>query len=77
MITTSYNPSPLEVELAKVLQSLQKELNSNLESNQIQEISIDTNIDNPDVLLKLIDKDGDKHEVVLKVIQRSDSQVKK
>lgn len=75
MITTSYNPSPLEVELAKVLQSLQKELNTNLESNEIQEISIDTEKDNPDVLLKFIDKDGDKHEVVLKIIQRSDSQV--
>lgn len=77
MITTSYNPSPLEVELAKVLQSLQKELNSNLVSNQIEKIEIDTTIDNPDVLLKLIDTDGDKHEVVLKVIQRSDSQVNK
>ncbi|MCP4521239.1 MAG: hypothetical protein GY827_06060 [Cytophagales bacterium] len=75
MITTSYNPSPLEVELAKVLQSLQTELSSKLDTNTIEDISIDTEKDNPDVVLKLVDSDGDKHEIVLKVIQRSDSQV--
>lgn len=75
MITTSYNPSPLEVELAKVLQTLQEELNGKLSTNSIEDISIDVNQDNPDVLLKFVDADGDKHEVVLKVIQRSDSQV--
>ncbi len=77
MITTSYNPSVLEVKIAQALQMLQDELNEKIDTDTIQDISIDINQDNPNVVLKFIDSDGDKHEVVMKIIQRPDSQVNK
>lgn len=72
MITTSYNPSKLELELGEAIQSLQSEINSRLSDNTVESITIDKNKDNPNLLIKLVDPDGDKHELVLKLIQRSD-----
>ena len=72
MITTSYNPSKLEIEIGEVIKSLQNEINSKLIGNSVEEISIDKNKDNPNLLIKLVDADGDRHEFVLKLIQRSD-----
>ncbi len=72
MITTSYNPSKLELEIGEVIQSLQSEINTRLTDNRVESITIDKNKDNPNILIKLIDADGDKHELVLKLIQRSD-----
>ena len=72
MITTSYNPSKLELEIGEVIQSLQGEINTRLKGNTVESITIDKNKDNPNLLINLVDSDGDKHEVVLKLIQRSD-----
>ena len=72
MITTSYNPSRLELEIGEVIQSLQSEINTRLTDNTVESITIDKNKDNPNILIKLVDGDGDKHELVLKLIQRSD-----
>lgn len=72
MITTSYNPSTLEVKFGEILQDLKSEIDKRLPGNTVEEISIDKEKDNPNVLIKLIDDDGDKHELVLKLIQRSD-----
>ena len=72
MITTSYNPSTLEVQFGEILQGLKNEIDKRLPGNTVQEISIDKEKDNPNVLIKLIDEDGDKHELVVKLIQRSD-----
>ena len=72
MITTSYNPSTLEVKFGEILQELKSEIDKRLPGNRVEEISIDKEKDNPNVLIKLVDDDGDKHELVLKLIQRSD-----
>lgn len=72
MITTSYNPSKLELEIGEVIKSLQSEMNNRLTDNTIKSIEIDKHKDNPNLILKLVDSDGDKHELVLKLIQRSD-----
>lgn len=72
MITTSYNPSTLEVQFGEILQTLKAEIDSRLSGNSVQEIILDNEKDNPNVLIKLIDDDGDKHELVVKLIQRSD-----
>ncbi len=72
MITSSYNPSKLELEIGEVIQSLQSEINDRLKDNTVESITIDKNKDNPNILIKLVDADGDKHELVLKLIQRSD-----
>jgi hypothetical protein len=73
MKTVNYNPSPLEVELAKAIIGLRPQLSKLLSTNEI--IGIDNMIDkdNPMVILKLRDTDGDAHEVVLKIIQRPDT----
>lgn len=75
MITTSYNPSSLEVQFGEILQSLKDEINTRLPGNVVQEILVDKEKDNPNVLIRLMDEDGDKHELVIKLIQRSDLMV--
>lgn len=72
MKTSSYNPSPLEVEFANALYVLQKEIEKNLKDNQV--IHVDTQIkrDNPMVKFSLLDKDGDPHEIVIRIIQIPD-----
>ena len=73
MITSKYNPSIIEVELAKVLKNLHAEISSNMENNTIESVDLNLDKDNPDVILNLKDTDGDKHTVVLKIIQRPDT----
>jgi len=72
MKTTSYNPSPLEVDLAKGLCELQSELEQKLSGNKIQSIENRIEQDNPMVVLHTQDEDGDPHEIVVKIIQRPD-----
>lgn len=72
MKTQSYNPSPLEVELAKSISHLEKELSDLLKDNEILKIDNKIESDNPTVTIHLLDKDGDPHEVVLKIIQKPD-----
>jgi len=72
MKTTSYNPSPLEIEFANALDVLQKELEKNLTGNQIVNVESNVKRDNPMVKFSLLDKDGDPHEVVVRIIQIPD-----
>ncbi|MFD1001263.1 hypothetical protein ACFQ21_18180 [Ohtaekwangia kribbensis] len=72
MKTSSYNPSPIEVDFANALYVLQKEIEKHLQNNQV--IHVETNIrrDNPMVRFSLLDKDGDPHEIVLRIVQVPD-----
>ncbi|MFN7260223.1 MAG: hypothetical protein ACK5TU_10020 [Cyclobacteriaceae bacterium] len=72
MKTDSYNPSPLEVDMANALFIVQKEIEKHLQNNQI--VHVETNIkrDNPMVKFNLLDKDGDPHEIVIRIVQLPD-----
>ena len=72
MKTSSYNPSPLEVDFANALYVLQKELEKNLHDNQIIHVESQIRRDNPMVRFSLLDKDGDPHEIVIRIIQIPD-----
>lgn len=72
MKTTSYNPSPLEVDMANALFILQKEIQKHLQDNEIIEVQPSLKGDNPSVRFNLLDKDGDPHEIVLRIIQIPD-----
>ena len=72
MKTVTYNPSPLEVEFAKVINQLQDKIERNLSENEIIKVENNINKDNPMLKFFLLDKDGDPHEIVLKIIQIPD-----
>ncbi|MBK8291071.1 MAG: hypothetical protein IPK96_09045 [Flammeovirgaceae bacterium] len=72
MKTTSYNPSPLEVDFANALTILQKEIEKHLQNNQITHIEPNMTRDNPMVKFNLLDKDGDPHEIVVRIVQIPD-----
>jgi len=72
MKTTTYNPSPLESEIATVLVKVQKEIEKNLNGQTISHASADLGQDNPSVKLVLVDSDGDPHEVIIKIVQIPD-----
>ncbi len=72
MKTTSYNPSPLEVDFANALVILQKEIQTHLQGNQISNVESNLERDNPTVTFKLVDKDGDPHELVIRIVQIPD-----
>ena len=72
MKTSSYNPSPLEVDLANALLILQKEIQKHLQGNEITHVESHLKRDNPMVKFSLLDKDGDPHEIVVRIIQIPD-----
>ena len=72
MKTSTYNPSPLEVDFANALYILQKDLEKHLQGNQITKVETFLKRDNPMVKFNLVDKDGDPHEIVLRIIQIPD-----
>lgn len=72
MKTSTYNPSPLEVDFANALYILQKDLEKHLQGNEITKVETFLKRDNPMVKFNLVDKDGDPHEIVLRVIQIPD-----
>jgi hypothetical protein len=72
MKTSTYNPSPLEVDLANALYILQKELEKHLQDNEITKVETYLKRDNPMVRFNLVDKDGDPHEIVVRIIQIPD-----
>ncbi len=72
MITSDYNPSPLEVQMANILFELKDKIGQRLPDYSIVKTDIDTTVDNPSVTFLLKDKDGDQHQLVLKIIQRPD-----
>jgi hypothetical protein len=72
MKTSSYNPSPLEVDMANALVILQKEIQKHLQDNKITHVEPNINRDNPLVKFSLVDKDGDPHEIVVRIVQIPD-----
>jgi len=72
MKTSSYNPSPLEVDMANALFIIQKEIEKHLQDNQIVHVETNINRDNPMVKFNLLDKDGDPHEIVVRIVQIPD-----
>ncbi|HLZ16658.1 MAG TPA: hypothetical protein VKQ08_06440 [Cyclobacteriaceae bacterium] len=72
MKTSSYNPSPLEVDLANALFILQKEIEKHLQDNEVIHVETNINRDNPMVKFNLLDKDGDPHEIVVRIVQIPD-----
>jgi hypothetical protein len=72
MKTSTYNPSPLEVDFANALFILQKEIEKHLQGNQITNVETQLKKDNPMVRFSMVDKDGDPHEIVVRIIQIPD-----
>ena len=72
MKTSTYNPSPLEVDFANSLYILQQEIEKHLQGNQITKVETFLKRDNPMVRFNLVDKDGDPHEIVVRIIQIPD-----
>ena len=73
MKTTTYNPSPLEVEFANIISELKETIEQKLSNTDIVEIDNHSGDDNPLLRFHLIDQDGDPHEVVIKIIQKPDN----
>ena len=72
MKTSTYNPSPLEIDFANAFQILQNEIEKHLKDNQITHVESNIKRDNPMVKFCMVDKDGDPHEVVVRIIQIPD-----
>jgi hypothetical protein len=72
MKTSTYNPSPLEVDFANALYILEKEVEKHLQDNKITKVETFLKRDNPMVRFNLVDKDGDPHEIVVRIIQIPD-----
>ncbi|MFN7494154.1 MAG: hypothetical protein ACK5RG_14645 [Cyclobacteriaceae bacterium] len=72
MKTESYNPSPLEVDMANALFLLQKEIEKHLQNNEVVHVESNIKRDNPMVKFSLLDKDGDPHEIVVRIVQIPD-----
>lgn len=72
MKTSTYNPSPLEVDMANAIFLLQKEIQKHLQGNEVVHVEPDLKRDNPTVKFHLLDKDGDPHEILVRIIQTPD-----
>lgn len=72
MKTSTYNPSPIEVDFANSLFILQKDIEKHLQGNKIIHVESNIKRDNPMVKFNLLDKDGDQHEIVVRIIQIPD-----
>ena len=75
MDTTTYNPSPLEVEFADTIEALSDAMSEKLSKNKIIKIDKNTNVDNPILRITTEDNDGDQHMIILKIIQKPDSMI--
>jgi hypothetical protein len=72
MKTSTYNPSPLEVDFANALIILQEQIQKHLQDNQVVNVESQIRKDNPMVKFSLLDKEGDPHEIVVRIIQIPD-----
>jgi hypothetical protein len=72
MKTSSYNPSPLEVDFANALYILQEQLETHLQGNKVVKVESNIQRDNPMIKFSLLDEDGDPHEIVIRIIQIPD-----
>ena len=73
MKTERYNPSPLEQELARAIQTAQQTLSSHL-SGTLVSVEAQLETDNPKLNLVIQDTDGDQHTLVVQIIQRIDEE---
>jgi hypothetical protein len=76
MKTLSYNPSPLEVEIARILQDFTSEIGSRLLNRKIVStavnLAVNLELDNPTLHYEIADADGDRHVITIKIIQKPD-----
>jgi hypothetical protein len=72
MKTTSYNPSPLEIEWANALSKIPSEIEKHLSGNRIVQAICDLTQDNPAVKIQLVDPEGDHPDVVVRIVQLPD-----
>jgi hypothetical protein len=72
MKTSTYNPSPLEVDMANALTILQNEIVKHLQDCEIVSVEPNLKRDNPTVKFNVLDKDGDPHEILIRIIQVPD-----
>lgn len=72
MKTSSYNPSPLEIDFANALQIVREEIQKHLLNNEITHVENHLGKDNPMVRFNLVDTDGDPHEIVVRIVQIPD-----
>lgn len=72
MKTVNYNPSELEVQFARAIEDLQKQIEKHLPNNEVINVENKINEDNPLVKFYLLDNEGDPHELVIKIIQSPD-----
>ena len=72
MITQSYNPSPLETELANIIEGHINLINDKLKNKKIIATEVNMQADNPVLSMEVLDDDGDKHHLVIKIIQKPD-----
>ncbi|GEM_PF-269875 len=75
MKTTAYNPSPLEVEFANILEGLKDKIGDNLDGHKIIGFEKRADIDNPILKVTLQDQDGDRHVVIIQIIQKPDPMI--
>jgi len=75
MKTTTYNPSPLEIDFANALEELQNQIAEKLQDYEIVDFDKNTSVDNPLVRITLEDKEGDRHMVIVKIIQKPDAMI--
>lgn len=73
MKTVSYNPSPIEVQLAKSIAAVKERLAEHMNGMKIEKIKEELETDNPILRFYLVDEDDDKHEVVVQIIQKPDT----
>jgi hypothetical protein len=76
MKTHNYNPSPLEIEMAEILASMQDEINSRLTHSDIVDIRKELHNDNPLLIIRTKDKENDSHILTIKFMQKPDDDVK-
>jgi hypothetical protein len=67
---TSFNPSPLEIQLCEVINGLQPEIEKQLGNLKIVKSVPKLAKDNPDITFTLEDSDGDLHTLVVAFIHR-------
>jgi uncharacterized protein YvpB len=72
MKTSTYNPSPLEVDMANAITILQNEIVKHLQDCEIVSVEPNLKRDNPTVKFNVLDKDGDPHEILIRIIQVPD-----
>lgn len=72
MKTSTYNPSPIEVDFANALHILQGDIEKHLQNNKVVHVESNITKDNPMVKFNLLDSEGDPHEIVIRIIQIPD-----